>query len=333
MFTTFLVFYLVRVLKAPRTVGLGATVIASLVEVVVIFLAARLADRIGRRPVTAFGLLGASFWTFALFAMLTSGDLLTASIAATVGAVFHGFIVAGMSAFFVEQFPTQVRYTGFSFAYQLASVLSGSVAPAIGVFLLEATGSTVPVSLYAVAMAAPALPRHLASPRDQGHRPRHDPLILRPCWSLPMSKAFASQADLADKKETFTELAEGVFCLTAEGDPNSGVVVGDDSVLVIDTRATPAMARELVARVREVTDKPIRHVLLTHYHAVRVLGVAGYEERFQRHRQRCHPGLDRGARGRRTWIRRSAASRACSGPRRPSPDSPGRPSSSGTASS
>ena len=94
-----------------------------------------------------------------------------------------------------------------------------------------------------------------------------------------MSKAFASQGDLAEKRETFDELAPGVFALTAEGDPNSGVVIGDDSVLVIDARATPVMAKELVAHIRKVTDKPIRHVLLTHYHAVRVLGVAGYEER------------------------------------------------------
>jgi glyoxylase-like metal-dependent hydrolase (beta-lactamase superfamily II) len=94
-----------------------------------------------------------------------------------------------------------------------------------------------------------------------------------------MSKAFASQGDLAEKRESFDELAPGVFALTAEGDPNSGVVIGDDAVLVIDARATPVMARELVAHIRKVTDKPIRHVLLTHYHAVRVLGTAGYEER------------------------------------------------------
>jgi glyoxylase-like metal-dependent hydrolase (beta-lactamase superfamily II) len=94
-----------------------------------------------------------------------------------------------------------------------------------------------------------------------------------------VSKAFASQGDLAEKRESFDELAPGVFALTAEGDPNSGVVIGEDSVLVIDARATPVMAKELVARIRAVTDKPIRHVLLTHYHAVRVLGVAGYEER------------------------------------------------------
>ena len=44
-----------------------------------------------------------------------------------------------------------------------------------------------------------------------------------------MAKAFASQADLAEKKETFDELAPGAWCLTAEGDPNSGVIIGDDS--------------------------------------------------------------------------------------------------------
>jgi hypothetical protein len=66
-------------------------------------------------------------------------------------------IVGGMSAFFVEQFPTAVRYAGFSLGYQLASVVSGAVAPVIGVALLDRFGSTVPVSAYAAAMAVPAL--------------------------------------------------------------------------------------------------------------------------------------------------------------------------------
>ena len=39
-------------------------------------------------------------------------------------------------------------------------------------------------------------------------------------------KAFASRGDMAEKKETFARLAEGAYCLTAEGDPNSGVIVG-----------------------------------------------------------------------------------------------------------
>ncbi|MFZ5609848.1 MAG: MBL fold metallo-hydrolase [Pseudomonadota bacterium] len=92
-----------------------------------------------------------------------------------------------------------------------------------------------------------------------------------------MAKAFASQADMAEKAVSFTELAPGrAYAYTAQGDPNSGVIVGDDAVMVIDTQATPMMARDVVARIRGVTDKPIRYVCLTHYHAVRVLGAAAY---------------------------------------------------------
>ena len=78
--------------------------------------------------------------------------------------------------------------------------------------------------------------------------------------------SFASQGDLADKKITFAELADGAYAYTAEGDPNSGVIVGDDGVMVIDATATPVMAKALVERIRTVTDKPIKYVLLTHYH-------------------------------------------------------------------
>jgi glyoxylase-like metal-dependent hydrolase (beta-lactamase superfamily II) len=91
-----------------------------------------------------------------------------------------------------------------------------------------------------------------------------------------MSKAFASQADLQDKQVSFTRLSEHAYAYTAEGDPNTGVIVGDDAVMVLDTQATPVMAQDVIRRIREVTDKPIRYVLLSHYHAVRVLGASAY---------------------------------------------------------
>ena len=91
------------------------------------------------------------------------------------------------------------------------------------------------------------------------------------------AKAFASQADLQDKQVSFTQLSEHAYAYTAEGDPNTGIVVGDDAVLVIDTQATPVMAADVIRRIRAVTDKPIRYVVLSHYHAVRVLGASAYE--------------------------------------------------------
>jgi glyoxylase-like metal-dependent hydrolase (beta-lactamase superfamily II) len=91
-----------------------------------------------------------------------------------------------------------------------------------------------------------------------------------------MAKAFASQADLEDKKITFSRLSEHAYAFTAEGDPNTGIIIGDDSVMVLDTQATPAMAGQVIERIRTVSDKPIRYVVLSHYHAVRVLGASAY---------------------------------------------------------
>jgi glyoxylase-like metal-dependent hydrolase (beta-lactamase superfamily II) len=89
-------------------------------------------------------------------------------------------------------------------------------------------------------------------------------------------KKFASQADLEEKQISFDRLSAHAYAYTAEGDPNTGIVVGGDAVMVIDTQATPVMAQDVIRRIREVTDKPIRYVVLSHYHAVRVLGASAY---------------------------------------------------------
>lgn len=91
-----------------------------------------------------------------------------------------------------------------------------------------------------------------------------------------MTRAFASAGDLGPKKISFTEVGRDLYAFTAEGDPNTGVIIGDDSVMVIDAQATPRLAAKVIERVRAVTDKPIRYVTLSHYHAVRVLGASAY---------------------------------------------------------
>ncbi|WP_203072527.1 MBL fold metallo-hydrolase [Falsiroseomonas ponticola] len=87
---------------------------------------------------------------------------------------------------------------------------------------------------------------------------------------------FASANDLAEKTVSFDELGPGLFAYTAEGDPNSGVIVGPDGVVVVDAQATPAMAQDVMARIATVTPRHVGQVVLTHYHAVRVLGASGY---------------------------------------------------------
>src|SRR4029079_898505 len=90
-------------------------------------------------------------------------------------------------------------------------------------------------------------------------------------------KGFASTGDLSEKEISFTEVGPDLFACTAQGDPNTGVIVGDDCCAVFDAQATPAMARQVIERVRAVTDKPINYVILSHYHAVRVLGASAYQ--------------------------------------------------------
>lgn len=92
-----------------------------------------------------------------------------------------------------------------------------------------------------------------------------------------MAKPFASSADTETKTETLEVLADGVYALTAEGDPNVGAIEGEDFIVAIEARATPAAARDWLARLREHTQKPVRYLVLTHYHAVRVLGASAFE--------------------------------------------------------
>jgi glyoxylase-like metal-dependent hydrolase (beta-lactamase superfamily II) len=94
---------------------------------------------------------------------------------------------------------------------------------------------------------------------------------------MDSTKKFASHADVEEKQVTFSQISEHAWAYTAEGDPNTGIIIGEDAVLVADTQATPAMAADVVRRIREVTDKPIKYVVLTHYHAVRVLGASAYQ--------------------------------------------------------
>jgi glyoxylase-like metal-dependent hydrolase (beta-lactamase superfamily II) len=91
------------------------------------------------------------------------------------------------------------------------------------------------------------------------------------------ARPFASSADLVAKAETLEEIGEGVYALTAEGDPNVGAIEGEDFLVCFEARATPAAARDWLALLRRHTDKPVRYLVLSHYHAVRVLGASAFD--------------------------------------------------------
>ncbi len=92
-----------------------------------------------------------------------------------------------------------------------------------------------------------------------------------------VKKPFASSADLGEKVESLEILADGVYALIAEGDPNVGAIEGEDFLVAFEALATPKAARDWLAKLREHTDKPVKYLVLSHYHAVRVLGASTFE--------------------------------------------------------
>lgn len=146
--TVFSLTYLVDVSKESRSLALNALLIGAAVQFFAIPLFAALSDRIGRRPVYAFGAFGLAGWCFVMFGLLGSGDNVSIILALVVGLMLHGAMYGPQAAFITELFPTRIRYSGVSLAYQLTSIVAGSLAPIIALWLYKDYGSAMPVAIY-----------------------------------------------------------------------------------------------------------------------------------------------------------------------------------------
>ncbi|MGY0498913.1 MFS transporter [Nocardia sp. FBN12] len=151
---TFSITYLKVHVHADTTTILWWLLIAHAVHMVVIPVAGRLGDRVGRRPVYLAGAVAAATWGFFAFPMMDSGNSVVILSAIIIGLVFHGFMYAGQPAIMAEMFPTRMRYSGVSMGYQVTSIVAGSLAPIIAVKLLDEFGSSVPIAWYLAFAAA-----------------------------------------------------------------------------------------------------------------------------------------------------------------------------------
>ena len=146
--TVFSLTFLVDVAAESRSLALNALLIGAAVQFFAIPLFAALSDRIGRRWVYAFGGLGLAAWSFALFPLLASGDNRAVVLALVVGLVLHGAMYGPQAAMIAELFPTRIRYSGASIAYQLTAIFAGSLAPLIAIWLYREYDSALPVAIY-----------------------------------------------------------------------------------------------------------------------------------------------------------------------------------------
>ncbi|HET7577326.1 MAG TPA: MFS transporter [Sphingomicrobium sp.] len=161
--TVFSLTFLVDVAAESRSLALDALLIGAAVQFFAIPLLAMLSDRIGRRPVYAFGGFGLVVFIFLFFPMLASGSDALIVLAIVIGLVLHASMYAPQAAFITELFPTRIRYSGVSIAYQLTAIFAGSLAPIIALWLYKDTHSSVPVSIYvAIACAISGISALLA---------------------------------------------------------------------------------------------------------------------------------------------------------------------------
>jgi len=126
-----------------RSAVLNWKAAAAVLTLVVTFWAARMSDRIGRRRMLTIaggiGILAA----FPLIALLSHGAMWSFALAMLLGnGIVQGLLYGPIGAFVAEQFPTKVRYTGASLAYQGASVLGAGFTPMIAAGLVILGGGT-----------------------------------------------------------------------------------------------------------------------------------------------------------------------------------------------
>jgi metabolite-proton symporter len=161
--TVFSLTFLVDVAAHSRSLALDALLIGAAVQFVAIPLLAMLSDRIGRRPVYALGAFGSAIFVFLFFPMLASGNNGLIILGIVIGLVLHASMYAPQAAFITELFPTRIRYSGVSIAYQLTAIFAGSLAPIIALWLYKDLHSAIPVSIYvAIACAISGISALLA---------------------------------------------------------------------------------------------------------------------------------------------------------------------------
>ncbi|WP_200301204.1 MFS transporter [Streptomyces adelaidensis] len=156
-------------LGIPQSTMLTAASIAAAAVVAVTLPVARLADRVGRRPVMLTGAAGCALWALPMFGSLETGDGVLITGAFTIGLVLFTMMFSPMAAFLPELFPARLRYTGASATFILAATLGGGFAPLIATWLNSHWQSPFALGLYAGALCLVSLAciRSLPETRDQ----------------------------------------------------------------------------------------------------------------------------------------------------------------------
>lgn len=148
VFTAFVLSYGTQRLGLSRGALLGDVLLAAAVSMVTIPLFGHLSDRVGRERMLAFGALLMVFWPFAYFGLLDTASPWLVLLAIVLAEPIHDLQYAPQAAIIADAFPAELRYSGASLGYQLASLTAGGPAPLVALWLLERTGASWSIAAY-----------------------------------------------------------------------------------------------------------------------------------------------------------------------------------------
>lgn len=150
IYSVFMLSYIVGTLHLPRSVGLNAVLISSVVGIITIPLWSYLSDLIGRKKVYLFGNIASMAFVLPFFAIAETGNVVLITVGMIIGLnVLHDAMYGPQAVYFSELFGTKVRLSGANIGYAIGAVLSGGLAPMIATALLSAqNGKTWGISVY-----------------------------------------------------------------------------------------------------------------------------------------------------------------------------------------
>lgn len=138
VYTVFIIVYGTESLGISKNTILNCILVAAGVELITIPLFGLLSDQWGRRPVYLFGAFFSLCFSFPFFYLAQSFPPASLACALLLGlTVGHAAMYGPQASFFSELFKADVRYSGASIGYQLASVFAGGLSPMIATSLLR----------------------------------------------------------------------------------------------------------------------------------------------------------------------------------------------------
>lgn len=113
-----------------------------------------LSDFVGRKPVVTAGAIGALLWAWPMYTMVGTGSFWILTAGLMVGQFMQNLMYSPLAPMFSEMFETEVRYTGVSLGYQLASLLGAGFTPMLAAAFVLATGGSSYPLMFLMGIAA-----------------------------------------------------------------------------------------------------------------------------------------------------------------------------------